>query len=60
MPACNACADIPSTLDTLSSIHGTSSGLAGASENPQLPPTAVVTPCQDEGDAVASKWSWAS
>ena len=59
-PARSASSDIPSTRDSILQSQPTSSGEAGATENPQLPRTTVVTPCQLAGDAVGSKWSWAS
>ena len=36
------------------------SGRHGAIENPQLPATTLVTPCQDEGVSAGSQNTWAS
>ncbi len=35
-------------------------GRTGAKPTPQLPNTAVVTPCQDEGASSASQVAWPS
>ena len=51
---------MPSTRLSISHSQVTSAGRAGNSENPQFPVMTVVTPCHDDGDAVGSKWSWAS
>ena len=59
-PDASASADMPSTRLSMSSSHSRSSGRDGASVNPQLPVSSVVTPCHDAGDAVGSQWSWAS
>ncbi len=56
----SASADIPSTRLSICSSQSRSSGFDGANVNPQLPVSTVVTPCQEDGDAVGSKWSWAS
>ena len=51
-------------LGTCSSYHGTTSSRdsarLGASVNPQLPITTLVTPCRFEGVARGSQNSWAS
>ena len=56
----SASADMPSTRLNICDSHGRSSGLDGASVNPQLPMSTVVTPCHDDGDAVGSQCSCAS
>ncbi len=59
-PAWSASTDMPSTRDSISSSQAASPSRAGATVNPQLPITTVVTPCHDAGDAVGSKCSCAS
>ena len=46
---------MPSTLASMRMSHSRSSALDGAMENPQLPVSTVVTPCQEDGEAVGSK-----
>ena len=56
----SASGDIPSTRLSICDSHGRSLGFDGASVNPQLPMSTVVTPCHDDGDAVGSQCSCAS
>ena len=51
---------MPSTRAIMRARYRECSGPAGASENPQLPPITVVTPCSGEGLAVGSHDSCAS
>jgi hypothetical protein len=51
---------MPSTRAIIRDRYPESSGPAGASENPQLPPNTVVTPCRGDGLAAGSQDSWAS
>ncbi len=53
-PAFNVSSRIPSTNDSVSIARSRSAARTGATPNPQLPCTTVVTPCHDDGLSVAS------
>ena len=56
----SAAMGMPSTRAIMRARYSRVLGAGGASENPQLPPITVVTPCSGEGLAVGSHDSWAS
>ena len=66
MPAIIASVGMSSTAVRQRANHSRSSGLHGASANPQLPMITVVTPCQHEQLPIrshatcASMWVWPS
>ena len=66
IPATMASLGMSSTASRHSANHSLASGLQGASANPQLPMTTLVTPCQQEQvpagshATCASMWVWPS
>ena len=66
MPASIASVGMSSTAVRHRANHSRSSGLHGASANPQFPMTTLVTPCQHEQLPIgsqatcASMWVWPS
>ena len=59
-PSWRARSGIPSTLAIICERYAVFFGPHGARENPQLPPSTVVTPWSGDGLAVGSQKSWAS
>ena len=57
---CRASRGMPSTTAIMRWTYPASSGPRGAMENPQFPPSTVVTPWTADGLAVGSHSSWAS
>ena len=60
MPAASAAGSMSSARSRLRTTRARWSARTGARVKPQLPMTAVVTPCQHELDPVASQNTWAS
>ncbi len=60
MPASRASVDMPSTFSSVRTIVSRCSGRVGATPNPQLPMTTLVTPCQLDGVRSPSHRTWAS
>ena len=60
MPARRVRPLMPSTSSRVSMTTSRSWAAAGAMPKPQLPITAVVTPCQDDGVRSGSQKTWAS
>ena len=59
-PPSSASSGIPSTTAIIRRMYPASPARSGAIENPQFPPSTVVTPWRTEGLAVGSHRSWAS
>ena len=60
MPSASALPGMSSTPSMSSISHSCPSGRAGAKPMPQLPTTAVVTPCQHDGVRCGSQVAWPS
>ena len=60
MPSCSAVPGMSSTPSMSSMSQSWRSGCTGAKPTPQLPITAVVTPCHDDGVMQGSQETWPS
>ena len=59
-PASSVAGLMSSTCSSVWTISDRCSGRHGASENPQLPATTLVTPCHDDGVSAGSQNTCAS
>jgi hypothetical protein len=60
MPCASTVPGMSSTPSMRLIRYGAVPGRSGAKPTPQLPNTAVVTPCQDDGASSASQVAWPS